>query len=116
MEAEKKPSERIIEAAGEMVETYRQLIAINVVEHTSLGASVGIIGMIYLVFISFVLLFVGLASAWWVGETMNNMKAGFFIVSGFYTLVLLLIIATSRKTLIPTIRNLIIRKIYDQNK
>lgn len=116
MEEEKKPTEKILETAGEMVETYRNLITVSVVEHTSLGLSVTLIGLTYLVFIVFVLLFAGLGSAWWVGEAMNNMKAGFFIVGSFFVAILLAVVLTAQKVLIPQIRNLIIRKIYEQNK
>ena len=34
--------------------------------------------------IVFILLFLGLGAAWWIGEKLDNMKAGFFIVGGVY--------------------------------
>lgn len=115
MEEQEKPTEKILEAGGEMIETYRNLITLGIVEHTSLGASVSIMGLLYLIFIVFVLLFAGLGAAWWLGESMNNMKAGFFIVGGVYTVLLVVMAFIARKVMIPTIRNMIIKKIYEQD-
>lgn len=112
---EKKPSEKIADATEDIIDTYRNLIAVNLVEYTSLGGSVSIVGVVYLIFIVFVLLFVGLGAAWWIGENLANMKAGFFIVAAAYTAILIGLMLTAKKTLIPFIRNLIIKEIYDQD-
>ena len=112
---DKKPAEKIVETTEDIIETYRKLIAIRVVEYTSLGGSASLVGIIYLIFIVFALLFIGLGLAWWMGEALNNMKAGFFIVSGAFVLILLLLISMAKKTLIPFIRNMIIKEVYDQD-
>jgi hypothetical protein len=112
---QKKDSDTWIDNASELVENYRKLISIRVIEHTSQGISISIVGILVLVVAVFVLLFTGLGSAWWLGERLNNMKAGFFIIGGLYLLMLLIIIATSRKVWIPHIRNLIIKIIYEQD-
>jgi len=112
---QKKDNETWIDSASDLVDTYRDLITIRVVEHTSQGISITIVGVISLIIAVFVLLFTGLGSAWWLGEYLDNMKAGFFIVGGIYLLLFLLILATSRKLWIPQIRNTIIKKIYEQD-
>ncbi len=112
---ESEKSEKWVDNAAELVESYRDLISIRIVEHTSLGASLSIIGILSLIVAVFVLLFVGLGSAWWLGEVLANMKAGFFIIGGFYLLVFGILLATSRTVLIPRIRNRIIKKIYEQD-
>jgi hypothetical protein len=115
MEEQKKGAEKWIDGMSDLVETYRDLITIKVVEQTSLGATVSILGLILLVVIVFVLLFLGVGAAWWVGESMGNMKAGFFIISGLYAVLLIALLLSARKILIPGIRNLIIKKIYEQD-
>jgi hypothetical protein len=115
MEEQKNSADKIVEAAADLVETYRNLATVRIVEQTSLGASVSIVGILVLLVVVFVLLFLGVGLAWWAGETLDNMKAGFFIVGGFYALVLLIMLLTARKVLLPNIRNLLIRKIYDQD-
>ena len=115
MEENKKTSEKIVGAAADWVETYRNLMWMRIVERTSVGASVSIFGVLTLLVIVFILLFIGLGSAWWMGEKLDNMKAGFFIVGGVYGTVLIVILMLAKKVLIPSIRNLIIKKIYEQD-
>lgn len=113
MEDADKNKERFVDIGSDLVEAYRNLITIKIVERTSMGASVSIAGLLWLVIAMFVLLFAGLGSAWWLGEYLNDMKVGFFIVGGIYVLILIVLLATSRKVIVPRIRNLIIRKIYE---
>ena len=115
MEENKKSSEKLVGALADWVETYRNLLGVKVVEHTSLGASVSFFGVLTTLVIVFILLFLGLGAAWWIGEQLDNMKAGFFIVGGVYGTVLIIILAMAKKVLIPGIRNLIIKKIYEQD-
>lgn len=115
MEEEKKSGEKILDLAGDMVENYRNLITIRVIEHSSLAGAVGVLGILLLVICVFVFLFTGIGFAWWLGEEMSNMKAGFFIVGGAYSVILLIVLLISKKLLLPSIRNQIIKKIYDQD-
>ncbi|HEX6889467.1 MAG TPA: hypothetical protein VF141_02195 [Chryseolinea sp.] len=115
MEADAERQDSLVDAAGDLIETYRDLITVKIVEHTSMGASISIVGIISLLIVVFVLLFIGFGAAWWIGDVMNNMKAGFFIVGGFYTLVLIIVLATAKSFLIPNFRNMIIKNIYEQD-
>lgn len=115
MDSAGKSEERLIDVGADLVEAYRDLITIKIIERTSLGASVSVVGILSLVLAMFVLMFIGLGTAWWLGEYLANMKAGFFIVGGAYTIAFGLLLMTSRKVLVPRIRNLIIKKIYEQD-
>ncbi len=115
MEENKSHADKWADSAANLVEGYRDLITIKIIEHTSLGISQSVVGVVMLVFFSIVLLFLGMGGAWWLGEHLNNMKAGFFIMGGIYTALLLIILLTSQKIWIPRIRNLIIKKIYEQD-
>ena len=102
-------------AVADWVETYRNLMGVRIAEHTSHGSSVSFLSALTMLVIVFILLFLGLGAAWWIGEQLDNMKAGFFIVGGVYGTVLIIILAMAKKVLIPGIRNLIIKKIYEQD-
>lgn len=115
MDAEKTNSEKWVNNITELVDSYRSLISVRVVEHTSLGISLSIIGILSMIMAVFVLLFAGIGSAWWLGEYLQNMKAGFFLVSGFYAILFIVLLLTSPGIWIPRLRNAIIRKIYEQN-
>jgi hypothetical protein len=115
MEQEKKPTEKWIDDVGNLVETYRDLITIRMVEHTSLGASLSALGIISLIFVLCILLFFGLGASWWLGEIMGNRTGGFFIVGGVYLILLGTLLATAKRFLIPALRNQIIKKVYEQD-
>lgn len=114
-ETQERPTEKLISTGREMVETYRDLISLILVENLSMGVSISVVGIISLVFICFVLLFGALGAAWWIGESLNNMKAGFFIAGSAFLLILLIILLSARKGLMPFIRNLVIKKMYEKD-
>jgi hypothetical protein len=114
-EQEKNSGEKWVNNVTELIDAYRNLISVRIVEHTSLGMSLSIVGILSMIMAVFVLLFIGIGSAWWLGEYLQNMKIGFFTVGGFYAILFVVLLATSPKIWIPRIRNLIIKKIYEQN-
>lgn len=115
MEQTDKASDKWVTTATELADAYKDLLTMRIVEHTSLGIAASIIGVSSLLVGLFILLFAGLGFAWWLGEYMHNMKAGFFIVGGVYTLIFTCLLLTSKKVLLPRIRNSIIKKIYEQD-
>jgi hypothetical protein len=115
-ETHERPTEKLISTGREMVETYRDLISLTIVDNLSLGVSISVVGIAMLVFTCFVLLFGALGAAWWIGESMNNMKAGFFIAGSVFLLILMIVLLTARKGLMPFVRNMVIKKIYEEDK
>lgn len=115
MEENNKTKENLVGAVSDWIETYRSLLGVRIVEHSSMGASVSALGVLTMLVVVFILLFLGLGAAWWIGEKLDNMKAGFFIVGGVYGTVLIVILLMAKKVIIPGIRNLIIKKIYEQD-
>jgi hypothetical protein len=107
--------EKWVDGTSNLIDLYKDLITVKIIEHTSLGASISIFGIIFLISAIFVLLFLSFGVAWWLGESMGNLKAGFMIVAGSHTVILIVLLLTARKTIIPGVRNLIIRKIYEQD-
>ncbi|MEJ1240748.1 hypothetical protein WBG78_21565 [Chryseolinea sp. T2] len=104
----------VVDAVGDLIETYRCFVNVRIVESAARGGSVSIFGILILVVGVFVLLFAGLGTAWWIGDAMHNMKAGFFIVGGFYLFLLLIGLLTANSTILPWLRNIIVRNIYEQ--
>jgi len=49
-ETQARPTEKLISTAGEMIETYRDLITLTIIENVSLGVSVSVVGIVSLVF------------------------------------------------------------------
>jgi hypothetical protein len=116
MEEEKNPSERWVDGAENFVQTYRDLITIRIIDQTSRGVSLSILGMITLMFTLCILMFVGLGTAWWLGKELGDTAAGFFIVGGAFLLIISLLLLTARKFLLPILRNIVIKEIYEEDK
>lgn len=114
-EEQDKPTEKLLATAGEMIETYRDLVSLTVVENASNVAAFSVVGIVSLVFACLTLLFGGLGLAWWIGESMNNMKAGFFIAGGGFLFFLLIVLLLAKSSLLPIIRNLVIKNVYEKD-
>ncbi|MEO5562285.1 MAG: phage holin family protein [Chitinophagaceae bacterium] len=96
----------------DLADTFYRLTVVNITQKSSNIAS-GIIVAITIGILSFfVLMFLGIALAWWLGDVLENRTAGFLLGAGIF-LVVVVIIALLRKQIISPIRNLIIRKLYD---
>jgi len=78
----------------------------NVASNLLLVLSIAFFGFI-------IVLFSGIALAYWLGDLVGSRAGGFLITAGFFLLILLIIAAIRKKVVFPYIRNLIIRKIYD---
>lgn len=115
MENAGNTSNKWLSSVTEIAEAYKDMLTMRMVEHTSLGIAACIVGAASLLVGLFILLFAGLGFAWWLGEYLNNMKAGFFIVGGGYAIIFAALLLTTQKVLLPRIRNSIIRKIYEQD-
>jgi len=99
--------------AGELLELYYKLAIVTATQKASNAASAGIAAMIILFLCMFILLFAGLGFAWFLGEALHSMVAGYSIVAGIFLFLMGMILLLRKKVLFPYIRNNIIRKIYD---
>jgi hypothetical protein len=98
---------------GELLDLYYRLAIVTVTEKASNAASVSITVIIILFFLMFTLLFAGLGLGWYLGETMNNMLAGYGIVAGIFLLLIAATLLLRKSHLFPYIRNTIVKKIYE---
>lgn len=110
IEAEKR---NIVELAHDYADTYINYAVANVTQKTAdisasaaFGVVAGLIGF-------FVLMFLGIAASFWLGELVSSTALGFLIISGVYVLVLVLLFVTRKKFVFPLVRNLIVKSIYD---
>jgi hypothetical protein len=113
MEDFKNKAEIFADHVGQYVETYLKLTAVKATDKASGFASISIIGVL-ICFLSFcILFFIGIGAALWIGQSLNNAIAGYFIVAGFYIFITILVMVFREKIITPWIRNFIIKKIYE---
>lgn len=116
MEAQnlKEDAKDIINHSSDYLETFYKLTLVRATKKVSdVGSAV--VNSILIFFISLcILLFASMAAAWWLGEVLNSPALGFLIVASFYLLLVVILILMRKKIISPFIRNLFIRKIYEE--
>jgi len=95
------------------MDTFYKLSVVNLTGKASGIVSAGITSIIIVLFLMFALLFACMGIGWWLGEQLNNMLAGFGIISAFYILLIAVIVLFRKTFLFPMIRNILIRKMYE---
>jgi apolipoprotein N-acyltransferase len=94
----------------DLANTFYQLTVVNLTQKATNIAS-GLILVLAVGMLGFcILLFLGFALSWWLGNLMQNRAIGFLLGAGFFMLILLIIASLRKKIIFPYIRNFIIRK------
>jgi hypothetical protein len=97
----------------DLADTFYKLTVANLTQRISNIGSSLIVGILVGVLVFFVLLFMGIALALWLGDLLHSRTGGFLAGAAFFLLVVLIMGSMRKKLIFPFIRNLIIRKIYD---
>ncbi|HEX7904231.1 MAG TPA: phage holin family protein [Chitinophagaceae bacterium] len=108
-----KKAKDITDSLSDLAKTYYQLTVVNATQKATNIASSAVAAIILFLLGILVVFFGSFTLAWWLGALLENQTAGFGIVTGFYVLVTVIILALRKKIIFPYIRNLIIRKFYD---
>lgn len=116
MEQLKANAQSLKTHVGEYVSTYLELTKAKVTQGASNAASAVtvLIGALFLGLFFFQFVFLGLA--WWIGSLLNSTAAGYFIIAGFFLVIIIFLFALRKKYIAPLIRDAIIRIVYEQKK
>lgn len=99
----------------DLADTFYRLTIVNVTQKATNIASGAIVAIVMCVLGLFVVLFLGIALAWWLGDILNSRTGGFLLGAAFFLIVFLVAGLLRKKIIFPFIRNFIIRKVYDQS-
>jgi hypothetical protein len=113
MENVKEKVEELTDNVKGYVDTLYELALVKVTQKAADTAAFAITGIVIFIFLVLVLLLGGFGIGWWLGRAIDSMAGGFLIVTGFYLLCLVFVLLAGKKTLIPMIRDRIVRKLYD---
>jgi apolipoprotein N-acyltransferase len=97
----------------DLANTFYRLTLVNATQRTSNIISSGVVTLLICSMGFLALLFMGVALAWWLGNLVHNRAGGFLLAAAFFLLVLFLLSVLGKKTILPFIRDIIIRKMYD---
>lgn len=90
------------------VNTLYELYLLKAVQKTSSGATTVLAIAIVILLVIFLLAFASVGTALWLNDLLDHSFCGFFIVSGFYALLVVLIYALRKKRIRRTIQGIII--------
>ncbi len=113
MEDLKTKAELLTDHVSDYIETFVKLTVVNATQKATSVASVSLMAVLIAFFFMFVLMFAGVGISMWLGESLENMKAGYFIVGGFYLLCGIVLVLVRKKLVFPFVRNQIIKKVYE---
>jgi hypothetical protein len=108
--------ESVSDLAGHLTdyaETYIRLSLVKVTERAASVASSVISAIVLCVLCLFVIFFFSMALGWWLGDLFESRALGFVATGGFYILLVVCMILMNKKVVLPGLRNLIVRKIYE---
>jgi len=112
MENVKTKVEELSEHVTDYANTFIELTKIRITQKAADSAALAVTAISIFIFSLLILLIGGMGLAWWLGSLMNSTAGGFLIVAGIYLLCLLYILL-SGKRIVSSIRNTVIRKLYD---
>ena len=103
----------LAEHSSDFVSNFYKLQILNLTKKaTDVTANVAG-GLISAVLGLFVLLFLGFALAFWLGDLLDSNALGFLITAAFFALVAGIFLAIRKRVVFPIFRNKIIRKLYE---
>lgn len=114
MEELKDKTADLIDHVEDIAETYYKLAIVNVTEKATNIAAGTIMAVASAVLGLLILIFLGMALSWWLGDLIDSRVGGFLLGAAFFMIVWIVILLLRKATIFPTIRNSIIRKVYEQ--
>jgi len=103
----------IAELAAGYADTFYKLTVVNINQKTADISAAYSFSMVAGLLCFFIITFIGIAAALWLGSLLGNTAFGFLVVGFFYLVVFLVLLITRKKIFYPFIKNLVIKSIYE---
>ena len=113
MEDLKEKTKDLADHVEDLAGTFYRLTTIKVTQKATNIISGAIVGVLIVTLGLFVLFFASLALGFWLGDLVNSRAGGFLIAAAFFLLILFGIVLMGKKTILPPLRDIIVRKFYD---
>lgn len=113
MDELKEKTADLADHVEDLANTFYRLTLVNATQKASNIISSAVVTLLICSLGFLALLFTGVALAWWLGNIINSRAGGFLLAAAFFIIVLLFLSVLGKKTILPFIRDIIIRKMYD---
>jgi hypothetical protein len=113
MEELKEKTADLADHVEELANTFYKLTLVNATQKASNIISSAVVMIVIFSLSLLVLLLSGVALGWWLGNVVENRAGGFLLAAGIFLLLVVFLAVLGKKTILPLIRDSIIRKMYD---
>jgi len=110
----KEKTQGVFEHATDYLETYYQLLAVTIAQKFINIASGTVNAVILAVLGLFTFGMISMGIGWWLGSVVNSRAGVFLLVAALYSLIIFAIIVMRKKVIFPYLRNMLTKKIYEQ--
>ncbi|MDQ3046228.1 MAG: phage holin family protein [Bacteroidota bacterium] len=112
---EKTKIEIVTDNVKDYLNTRYELVVLKAAEKTStVGSELISFFMIILVSIM-AFIFLSISLAWFISESIGNPQSGFFIVGGFYLVIVAISVVFRKQLMAKPFRNIIIKSIFNED-
>jgi hypothetical protein len=115
MQEEINSVEKLTENLKEYANTRYEIVTLHAAQKAANIGSQSVALILIAIFGSMFLLFINIAAAFYISDLMSNSFAGFFIVSGFYLCLTVILLLCRKKAIVLPLRNLIIKQILSND-
>jgi Putative Actinobacterial Holin-X, holin superfamily III len=113
MEKESNSIESLLEKAGDYLETRVELMKLQAVDKITGTASSMASGVILIMIVGLMLFTLSIGIAVWLGDLLGEVYYGFFLVSGFYLLVAVILYLFRSKWLKKPLQDILVKKMIN---
>ncbi|RYY82875.1 MAG: hypothetical protein EOO15_22280 [Chitinophagaceae bacterium] len=113
MEELKSKTGTLTQSVSDYLDTYYKLALVTLTQKATNVTSGLVAGLSAFILLIFILFFLGMGLAWWLGNLLDSTAAGFFIVGGFFIVLMVVIVLLRKKLLFPILKKAILKKIYE---
>ena len=113
MENESSSIELLLKKTGDFLETKVELLKLQAIDKVTTVSSSLATGFILIMVIFLMLFALNIGIAVWLGDMLGEIYYGFFLVSGFYLLVAIIIFALRDSLLKKPLINILVKKMLN---
>lgn len=105
--------DKLYQKAEQYSKTTLELLKLKTIDKTTDIISSLAVSLILILFVAIFTMFISIGIAVWLGDVFNNMASGFFVVSGFYLIVGVIVYLNKHYFIKTPLENLVIKKLLE---
>ncbi|GAB4091162.1 phage holin family protein [Flaviaesturariibacter terrae] len=113
MEELKSKTGTLTQSVSDYLDTYYKLALVTLTQKATNVTAGLVAGLSAVILTIFILFFLGMGLAWWLGGLLGSTAAGFFIVGGVFIVLMVVIVLLRKKLVFPILKKAILKKIYE---